>query len=60
VGDVPFRDDAGPSLRQTVSIGVATWDGRESADDLLHRADMALYAAKGAGRDRVSTVAAAS
>ena len=29
----------------TVSIGVATWDG-EAPEDLLHRADEALYAAK--------------
>jgi diguanylate cyclase (GGDEF)-like protein len=37
----------------TVSIGVATWDG-EAPEDLLHRADGALYAAKDAGRDRVA------
>ena len=36
----------------TVSIGLATWDG-EASEDLLHRADEALYAAKDAGRDRV-------
>ena len=36
----------------TVSIGVATWDG-ETPEELLHRADEALYAAKDAGRDRV-------
>jgi diguanylate cyclase (GGDEF)-like protein len=36
----------------TVSIGLATWDG-EAPEDLLHRADEALYAAKDAGRDRV-------
>jgi two-component system cell cycle response regulator len=36
----------------TVSIGLATWDG-EAPEDLLHRADEALYAAKSAGRDRV-------
>jgi diguanylate cyclase (GGDEF)-like protein len=36
----------------TVSIGLATWDG-EAPEDLLHRADEALYAAKAAGRDRV-------
>ncbi len=36
----------------TVSAGVATWDG-EASDDLLQRADDALYAAKDAGRDRV-------
>jgi diguanylate cyclase (GGDEF)-like protein len=39
------------------SVGVAQWDGSESASSLLHRADGALYDAKHAGRDR--TVAAA-
>ncbi|MEU4623472.1 diguanylate cyclase [Actinoplanes sp. NPDC023801] len=38
---------------QTCSIGVATWDHRETPSDLLQRADAALYAAKAAGRDRV-------
>jgi diguanylate cyclase (GGDEF)-like protein len=28
------------------SIGVATWDGTESADHLMHRADMSMYQAK--------------
>ncbi len=37
---------------QTCSIGYATWDGKESADHLLARADAALYDAKLAGRDR--------
>ena len=36
----------------TVSIGIATWDG-EAPEELLHRADEALYAAKDGGRDRV-------
>ena len=36
----------------TCSVGVATWDG-ETPDELLRRADEALYAAKEAGRDRV-------
>jgi len=37
----------------TVSAGVATYDGRESAGDLLERADAAMYQAKRTGRDRV-------
>jgi diguanylate cyclase (GGDEF)-like protein len=38
---------------QTCSVGVATWNRVESADQLIGRADAALYAAKRAGRDRV-------
>jgi two-component system cell cycle response regulator len=39
-------------LDVTVSIGVAAWTGQE-LDELVGRADRALYAAKAAGRDRV-------
>lgn len=38
------------SLVQTVSIGLATWDGHETAEQLEARADEALYAAKDAGK----------
>ena len=38
---------------QTVSAGVACWDGSESIETLMARADAALYEAKAAGRDRV-------
>ncbi len=38
---------------QTCSAGVALWDGEESADDLVGRADRALYEAKRSGRDRI-------
>jgi diguanylate cyclase (GGDEF)-like protein len=38
---------------QTFSAGVARWDRREISDELVARADRALYAAKAAGRDRV-------
>jgi hypothetical protein len=37
----------------TFSAGVATWNGTESADELVVRADRTLYRAKEAGRDRV-------
>lgn len=38
---------------QTVSVGLASCDPDETADELLARADGALYAAKAAGRDRI-------
>jgi len=50
--------DAGEAtLSVTVSIGLAAWTG-EPLEDLVDRADRALYAAKAAGRDRVVAEAA--
>jgi diguanylate cyclase len=40
----------------TVSIGVTLADPVESGDELIARADKAMYAAKRAGRDRVVAV----
>jgi diguanylate cyclase (GGDEF)-like protein len=40
---------------QTVSAGVACWNGRESAEELVGRADAALYQAKRNGRDQLVT-----
>ncbi len=37
----------------TCSAGLACWDYAESGDDLVDRADSALYRAKAAGRDRL-------
>ncbi len=48
----PNRDPA-PSVGITVSLGVAEYRSGLSAEDLVRRADQALYAAKEAGRDRV-------
>jgi two-component system cell cycle response regulator len=44
-------------VRQTVSIGVASWSASESADELVNRADVAMYEAKRAGRNRVVAAA---
>lgn len=41
------------TLKVTTSVGLAVWDGRESADDLFRRADKQLYEAKRLGRNRV-------
>jgi len=59
-------DDSGKPLRQrgsfrsaekkvsvTISIGVADRQGRETAEEVLKRADEALYRAKEAGRNQV-------
>jgi diguanylate cyclase (GGDEF)-like protein len=40
-------------FEQTFSAGVAVWDGGETPQKLVGRADAALYEAKRAGRDRV-------
>ena len=54
--DAVERMRAAMPAGQTYSAGVATWDGLETIDALLGRADAALYEAKEAGRAR--TVAA--
>src|SRR5260221_9361033 len=38
---------------QTCSARLARWDFAEGIDDLLDRADTAIYAAKDSGRDRL-------
>jgi len=47
----PFDLGTGSRISITTSIGIATGD-REAAKDLLRDADIALYEAKGAGRNR--------
>lgn len=41
-------------MGQTCSAGLARWDFGESIDDLLGRADQALYLAKAGGRDQIA------
>ncbi|MDQ1653544.1 MAG: hypothetical protein QOI35_2744 [Cryptosporangiaceae bacterium] len=49
------RMGAATPLAQTFSGGIAEWDGEETSDQLVARADAALHEAKAAGRDRVRT-----
>lgn len=46
-----------PALAVTASVGVATLAPGESPAALLHRADLALYAAKGSGRNTLRRAA---
>jgi diguanylate cyclase (GGDEF)-like protein len=46
--------EPGARLRVTVSIGVAVLRGGDSLEGLIERADVALYRAKAAGRNRVA------
>jgi diguanylate cyclase (GGDEF)-like protein len=43
-----------PHLRVTISIGVSQWDREIKPVELLESADMQLYRAKNAGRNRVA------
>ncbi len=52
IAEAPFwvEDNA---IAVTVSLGGVTWNGRDSMDELVNRADTALYQAKEQGRNRV-------
>lgn len=52
--EVVERLRAATPREQTCSAGLAAWDLVESADDLLGRADKALYLAKAGGRDQLA------
>jgi len=41
----------------TISVGLAVYDGEADVEELLHRADKALYVAKREGRNRLRSAA---
>jgi len=47
--------DSGQTLSVTISIGVSAYQRGDTAASILKRTDAALYAAKGAGKNRVFT-----
>jgi diguanylate cyclase len=51
-----IKRSAGESLgRITMSVGIASLHGNDTRDSLIQRADMALYAPKRGGRNRVTS-----
>ena len=53
------RLQAAMPLAQTFSAGIALWDGQELSEELIARADAAMYEAKLAGRARTAVAASA-
>jgi diguanylate cyclase (GGDEF)-like protein len=53
-GEVLARVREATPAEHSCSIGVAQWKEDETAEELVARADSALYEAKAAGRDRLS------
>lgn len=51
-----FTDNEGNDFKVTCSIGLTSYDGSESVDDFIERADGALYEAKESGRDRTNVL----
>ncbi len=49
----PFPQADGAQLALTASVGVTLIDGQHDADELTRQADMAMHAAKAAGRNTV-------
>mgnify|MGYP000117920290 CR=1 FL=1 len=57
MSDTPVRcDDV--SVQQTISLGLACFSEEDSPESLIARADLGLYEAKAAGRNRIGLVPA--
>ena len=52
-GRIVFHPSNGPRASATVSIGVSQLNGDDRAEELLRRADQALYKAKESGKNKV-------
>lgn len=55
IAQTPIPLDEHTIHSATVSIGLASLQHTEAFDELLHRADLAMYQAKKAGRNQVAT-----
>jgi diguanylate cyclase (GGDEF)-like protein len=60
MADTPMEPRAGGLLTLTLSIGVATWNGSETAEELLTRAGAGLLECKRLGGNRVARAAVRS
>jgi two-component system cell cycle response regulator len=58
ISDVVLKDEEGRMVKITASLGLAYYPAEdvETAEDLVHSADGALYGAKRAGKNRFNTV----
>ena len=55
---VPVRDDSAPLITTSIGLALAPADTALELDDMIEMADVALYSAKRAGRNRVEIVEA--
>ncbi|MBT8431990.1 MAG: GGDEF domain-containing protein [Altererythrobacter sp.] len=53
---VPVRDDSKPLITTSIGVALAPADTRLELEDLIEMADVALYSAKRAGRNRVEFI----
>ena len=58
IKEIVFVPVAGVEAAITISIGMTTYSSQEELTTFIQRADKALYASKGEGRDKVSTLMA--